>query len=382
MSKVVKRLHLTVNYSVRDGLRTLDLYGRSPIEVDFIDDDNQRLSLEVTELEDGRIKLADFDDKYLTKQEKRRVIRGQYGDTIPTPLGQMVVHKTPFMDSTYVDRPITVTKSSPMVTTNAYRATVKSDVANKQASIVTISMNSSVPKRAEDVINTLIAVYEEDAIADKVSVVTNAFIKERMLAIGRELGVVDSEIEGIKKSNQMIDITSEATRSITESSKFKVEGLSIENQISVANYIRDYLNNPTHAGELIPMVASLTNNGIVAQITEYNDAILRRQKLLENSSERSPVIQDMDNVLAAVRRSIIASLNSHVSTLEIQLTNMRKEEALANHRISTMPSQEKVLLDIMRQQKIDTGVDYVSSGALTHSAPILDVSLKNLHPVE
>ncbi len=91
---------------------------------------------------------------------------------------------------------------------------------------------------------------------------------------------------------------------------------------------------------------------IVAQITEYNDAILRRQKLLENSSERSPVIQDMDNVLAAVRRSIIASLNSHVSTLEIQLTNMRKEEALANHRLSTMPSQEKVLLDIMRQQKI------------------------------
>lgn len=30
---------------------------------------------------------------------------------------------------------------------------------------------------------------------------------------------------------------------------------------------------------------------------------------------------------------------------------------------------------------IDTGVDFVSSGALTHSAPILDLSLKNLHPV-
>ena len=28
------------------------------------------------------------------------------------------------------------------------------------------------------------------------------------------------------------------------------------------------------------------------------------------------------------------------------------------------------------------GVDYVSSGALTHSAPILDISLKNLHAVE
>ena len=30
----------------------------------------------------------------------------------------------------------------------------------------------------------------------------------------------------------------------------------------------------------------------------------------------------------------------------------------------------------------DLGVDYISSGALTHSAPILDLSLKNLHSVE
>ena len=30
---------------------------------------------------------------------------------------------------------------------------------------------------------------------------------------------------------------------------------------------------------------------------------------------------------------------------------------------------------------LETGVDFVSSGALTHSAPILDISLKNLHAV-
>ena len=30
---------------------------------------------------------------------------------------------------------------------------------------------------------------------------------------------------------------------------------------------------------------------------------------------------------------------------------------------------------------IDIGVDYISSGALTHSAPILDVSLKHLHRI-
>ena len=33
-------------------------------------------------------------------------------------------------------------------------------------------------------------------------------------------------------------------------------------------------------------------------------------------------------------------------------------------------------------QIADLGVDYISSGALTHSAPILDISLKNLHPID
>ena len=33
------------------------------------------------------------------------------------------------------------------------------------------------------------------------------------------------------------------------------------------------------------------------------------------------------------------------------------------------------------KQLVDIGVDYISSGALTHSAPILDLSLKNLHAI-
>lgn len=33
------------------------------------------------------------------------------------------------------------------------------------------------------------------------------------------------------------------------------------------------------------------------------------------------------------------------------------------------------------QNLIDIGVDYISSGALTHSAPIMDISMKNLHAV-
>lgn len=95
-------------------------------------------------------------------------------------------------------------------------------------------------------INTLIEAYNEDAIEDKrrMSVATGKFIKARLDVIGRELGDVDRNIEDIKKDNRMVDITSEAARSVSESSRYKTEGLSLENQINVAEYIRTYLNDP------------------------------------------------------------------------------------------------------------------------------------------
>ena len=355
MTEVVRRLNLSVNYSVRERLQDKDLYGQAPIEVDFVNDnDNQALSMSITPLGEEQIRLSQFQDGFVTKQESRSVITAQYGDTIPTPVGQVVVRKTLYMNDAYNGVPIRVSKSSLKATTDAYRSAVKCDVTNKQASVVTISMNNTVPKRAEDVLNTLIDAYEKDAIDDKrrVSVTTADFIKERLEVIGQELGDVDKDIEDLKKDNRMVDITSEAARSVTESSQYKAEGLSLDNQINVAEFIRSYLNDPSKAGEFIPAMASVTNAAVAAQIEEYNASILQREKLLENSSENSPVIRDLDNLLAAVRRSIIASLDSHISTLEIQRDAMRREEEIANRRISTMPSQEKVILGITRQQKI------------------------------
>ena len=68
----------------------------------------------------------------------------------------------------------------------------------------------------------------------------------------------------------------------------------------------------------------------------------------------------------------------------IMLDNMTDEEMreavrYIDHRAIVECSGNVTLENISRLA--DIGVDIVSSGALTHSAPILDVSLKNLHPV-
>lgn len=68
----------------------------------------------------------------------------------------------------------------------------------------------------------------------------------------------------------------------------------------------------------------------------------------------------------------------------IMLDNMTPEEmkeavAIINGRAETECSGNVTKENISRLKQI--GVDYISSGALTHSAPILDISLKNLHVV-
>ena len=59
---------------------------------------------------------------------------------------------------------------------------------------------------------------------------------------------------------------------------------------------------------------------------------------------------------------------------------MKKAVALINGRAETECSGNVTKERLKEIAEI--GVDYVSSGALTHSAPVLDISLKNLKPVE
>jgi len=63
----------------------------------------------------------------------------------------------------------------------------------------------------------------------------------------------------------------------------------------------------------------------------------------------------------------------------MSVEDMREAVKLAYGKAETECSGNVTKENIARL--IDIGVDYISSGALTHSAPILDLSLKNLHAI-
>ena len=63
----------------------------------------------------------------------------------------------------------------------------------------------------------------------------------------------------------------------------------------------------------------------------------------------------------------------------MSVEDMREAVKLANGRAETECSGNVTKENVARL--VDIGVDYISSGALTHSSPILDLSLKNLHAI-
>ncbi len=68
----------------------------------------------------------------------------------------------------------------------------------------------------------------------------------------------------------------------------------------------------------------------------------------------------------------------------IMLDNMSVEDMREAVRLTAGRAETECSGNVTKEniaRLIDIGVDYISSGALTHSAPILDLSLKNLHPV-
>ena len=120
----------------------------------------------------------------------------------------------------------------------------------------------------------------------------------------------------------------------------------------MSNFIKDYLLDPTHTNDLIPAAVAVSDPATNANIANYNETLIRRDKLLANSSTSNPMIQEIDSQLSAIRRSIIASIDNQIATLNIQLDNIRTQQNRAASRVSAIPRQEKQIQSITRQQKI------------------------------
>lgn len=351
MYEVVRRLHLDVNYTTDGRFYDPVIYGSdNPYEVSFFDlGDAESASFTLRPDKDGQVKLTDFTRN---GEEADGDAVTALNDTVQTPVGRLLVNARP--GSTAAQQTVFVSRISMQDATAGYSSRLSVALNDEKSTVVNLTLQDVCTQRAEDVLNTLISVYNENWVKDKnqIAVSTSMFINERLGVIERELGNVDEDISSYKSENLLPDVQAAASMYMAESSETNAKIQTLNTQLSMTRYVRSYLTGASSRNQLLPANSGIENSGIEKQIAEYNTLQLRRNDLVANSSETNPLVVDMDHSLHALRDAIIRTLDNYVTTLNTQLRALQQSARQTTARIAANPSQGKYLLSVERQQKV------------------------------
>lgn len=351
MREVVQRLHADISYQIEDGLRNNELYTQSPVLLSFPDAlPEQHFALTVTPKDTNSVILSDF-----SGIEAASSLTIPMNDTVTLGKGMRVVATpTNYYAQSWLGTAIRVQKLPVESMVNYYKGALGIQQEEEESSILTLALKDGSAARAEDVLNTLINVYNEEAIKDKNQVAVNTadFINDRLIIIENELGGVESELETFKQRNQIVDIASSAGMYMSESQKYNTDALELETQLRLANFIKDYLTDPAKETDLIPSNTGIGDMNIESQISLYNTAKLKRDRLIDDSSENNPVVQELNNSLRAMKQNIIRAVDNMIVSLNVQRSDAQSREMRAQNRVTAIPAKERQLLSIERQQKV------------------------------
>lgn len=351
--EVVKRLHLDMNYTIDRMFRKKTLYGRDlPVSVSINDlADNDFCSFVLQLGKEGHVELSGF--TYNGEDAGNgNSVKGMINDSITSPIGKIVVEATPYYNDEEIA--ITINRSGIVSCVENCLAKLSATLNNDKTTIINLSYQDVSTQRAEEFLNTLISVYNENWVKDKnqIAVSTSQFINERLNVIEQELGNVDNDISSYKSEHLIPDVQAASSMYMTQANEANTQILALNNELYMARYIRNFVSNESNKTQLLPANSGINSAIIEKQIAEYNEKLLQRNNLVANSSVKNPLAIDMDHSLSAMRKAIISSIDNQINSLNTQIRGFRASEQQSTARIASNPTQAKYLLSVERQQKV------------------------------
>ena len=342
--QVVRRLDLDVNYTREGRFYTITLYGRElPLKLRFCDlADNENASLNAKLQEDGTLTLDGWHRGGHSLSEPAQ--HAQLGDTLETPLGRIITMPSPYYRDGQTCQ-VQVSRTSLHAMSDRIRNKISPSLRDKNSSIIDIRYRDVSLARADDVLNTLVTVYNEQWMKERNQqiVSTNDFIRDRLAVIEQELGNVDEDISSYKSENLIPDVSQAGAMAVAEATE-------LEARIRQTRSVYEYLAALQGDDQQIPLYSSIDNGAILQRIADYNALILQRNGHLAYTSAQNPVVVDLNNQLATMRSAIMNALTSELSVLQAQLGTLQAAQRQAVGRVAQNPRQANYLLSVERQQ--------------------------------
>lgn len=353
MESVVKALNINVQYFDEQKLRNPELYNKTPIIANPMMLDEEKL--QNSSGNTFRIKYTGGNNVTVTRLSDEKSFSASLGHPVDLGFSQVIFVKNELVDVSGLNenRPILVKFSPVENVASSYRKELSVMVKEKNSSLIELGINDPVRPKAENILDQLVLEYNREAIEDKnlVAMNTAEFIDERLMIINEELESVETGKVEFKESNRLTDIEAESELFMSTASEFKGRQQETGTQIELADAMLSYLRSSS-TGDLLPANLGISESAVNSGISEYNDLVLERNKVLSGSTEINPVVIRLDRQIEELKANVLQSLSRMRSNLKIAEENLNRQAASIGSQISAVPSKEKQFRGIERQQLI------------------------------
>lgn len=401
LKKIVTDLGLYISTSQRriTGYDIL-LYKTSPIQIYLSPEDATKLEsgikIKTTYTPEGKLTAH---ITYIQEKEEQEIEKAfdKLPAVFPTPVGVLSFTKsdsllTEMRKKESGDIRLITYINSPIEAAKAYKEKLSIE-GGKKTTIAQVNLQDNNKQRATDFINYLVVCYNQDVLDEKSKVVlkTSDFIRERMEVVNQELSTTESEIADFKQKAGLTNISADAELLLQESAKYEQLRVENETQIRLVEFLRDYIQNPANANEVIPANVGLKEEKLTTAIDAYNSLLAERRRLLRTSSESNPAVINLNDGIQTMQKSIQTTVASTLKGLQIAKNDLERQMRQFTDRINSAPQQEKEYINLARQQEIKSRLylvllqqreeNILSLGLTTDTGRIVEETLADNSPV-
>jgi len=253
----------------------------------------------------------------------------------------------------HVGQKYIVQKSSMRNAIGSLYGSISAGNAVEESEILKLNMQGLNSKKLEDVLNTLVRVFNQDGINDRqiASKNTIKFVNDRFSFLASELDSIENYKVNYKKTNKLISV--ESAEGITTGKKSRVEDelFNLESQITLSRFL-EQLIRPNAAFSLLPSDIGINDANVNGLVMEYNTNVSEHTKLLISAGSKNPIVEVLHNKILSLQSNMLTSIRIYKEKLNVKLSNLKLYESQNDVLYSSMPEKEKVIRSIERQQKI------------------------------
>lgn len=223
----------------------------------------------------------------------------------------------------------------------------------KNSELLRLTITANNPQKAADIANKLAEVFNQDGVNDRQQVhkKTIEFVNERFDYLFKELDSIESNKANYKQSQKIADFLSDAGALLSTKSGTNIELNQAQTQLVLSDILIETLIKAPY-NELLPANIGLEEVNVANLIAQYNDLVLKQQKMLQTLGENAPLIQELKATQKEVKNNIKISLNTYKKVLQSKLAAVQNISNKQANEYAALPYQEKAIRSIERQQEI------------------------------